>query len=128
MKEMSFVSDSSTEPDASRSSLDLSLSGSDENIQKNLAPRKKRKGVSATEEEANTKRNLMYDAAIKYIQQPQVTQASMTDEDMFGQYVASQLKFIPDAKIKLNIKARINNLFFMQQMETSSCVPDHFPD
>lgn len=128
MKEMSFVSDSSTEPDASRSSLDLSLSGSDENIQKNLAPRKKRKGVSATEEEANTKRNLMYDAAIKYMQQPQVTQASMTDEDMFGQYVASQLKLIPDAKIKLNIKASINNLFFMQQMETSSCVPDHFPD
>ena len=128
MKEMSFVSDSSTEPDASRSSLDLSLSGSDENIQKNMAPRRKRKGVSATEEEANTKRNLMYEAAIKYMQQPQVTQASMTDEDMFGQYVASQLKLIPDAKIKLNIKARINNLFFMQQMETSSCVPDHFPD
>ena len=89
MKEMSFASDSSTEPDASRSSLDLSLSGSDENTQKNLAPRKKRKGVSATEEEANTKRNLMYEAAIKYMQQPQVTQASMTDEDMFGQYVAS---------------------------------------
>ena len=128
MKEMSFVSDSSTEPDSSRSSLDLSLSGSDENIQKNMAPRRKRKGVSATEEEANTKRNLMYEAAIKYMQQPQVTQASMTDEDMFGQYVASQLKLIPDAKIKLNIKARINNLFFMQQMETSSCVPDHFPD
>ena len=124
MKEMSFVSDSSTEPDASRSSLDLSLSGPDENIQKNQAPRKKRKGVSATEEKANTKCNLMYEAAIKYMQQPQVTQASMTDEDMFGQYVASQLKLIPDA----NIKARINNLFFMQQMETSSCVPDHFPD
>ena len=128
MKEMSFVSDSSTEPDASRSSLDLSLSGSDENVQKNLAPRKKRKGVSATVEEANTKHNLMYITAIKYMQQPQVTQASMTDEDMFGQYVATQLKLIPDAKIKLNIKARINNLFFMQQMETSSCVPDHFVD
>ena len=97
-------------------------------FKKNMAPRRKRKGVSATEEEANTKRNLMYEAAIKYMQQPQVTQASMTDEDMFGQYVASQLKLIPDAKIKLNIKARINNLFFMQQMETSSCVPDHFPD
>ena len=73
MKEMSFLSDSSTEPDESRSCLDLSLSGSDENIQKNLAARKKRKGVSATEEEANTKRNLVYDAAIKYMQRPGYT-------------------------------------------------------
>ena len=38
-----------------------------------------------------------------------------TDEDMFGQYVASQLKLL-DAKTKLHIKVQINNMFLNEQL------------
>lgn len=81
------------------------------------------------DEETTAKRNLMYDAAIKFMQQPQPIQAtpvSLSDEDLFGQYVSSQLKLILDPQSKLNIKVKINNLFLMQQMETSSCASNQF--
>jgi len=56
----------------------------------------------------------MYEAAISFMQQPDpvaVAKLPPTDEDMVGQYVASQLKLL-DAKTKLRLKLQINNLFF----------------
>ena len=54
----------------------------------------------------------MYDAAIQFMQQPPPPPPQAKgDEDLFGEYVASQLKLINDLRSKLIIKARINNLF-----------------
>ena len=60
----------------------------------------------------------MYDAAIQFMQQPPPPPPQPKgDDDLFGEYVASQLKLINDPRSKLLIKARINNLFLTQQME-----------
>ena len=54
----------------------------------------------------------MYDAAIQFMQQPPPPPPQpKADEDLFGEYVASQLKLINDLRSKLIIKARIDNLF-----------------
>lgn len=122
---MSFVADANIEPDTARSTLDLtgrSPASSSDGTEDTPAtsyqqPRHKRK-VSTTDEESTAKRNLMYDAAIQFMQQPPPPpRQPKGDEDLFGEYVASQLKLITDLRSKLFIKARINNLFLMQQME-----------
>ena len=113
MADMSFVADGNIEPDKPRSTL-----MTEDNSQEKKGARK-RKGTG--HDELNIKRSQMYEAAIEFMRQPAppamapVQPPPLTDEDMFGQYVASQLKLL-DATSKLRIKAQINNIFFMQQL------------
>ena len=68
----------------------------------------------------------MYEAAINYMKQSSpVATAKLppTDEDMFGQYVASQLKLL-DCKTQLHIKVQLNNLFLNEQFnEMENVIP-----
>ena len=69
-------------------------------------------------DESSAKRSAMYDAAIRFMQQPPPPAPKPKDEEeLFGEYVAGQLRLVADPRAKLLIKARINNLFLMQQME-----------
>lgn len=132
MAEMQFVSDANTDPDSPRSSLDLSTgttpSDLDESSSSQPSKRKSRT-TGCVDDDTNAKRKLMYETAIKFMQQevqPPPPPQPATDEDMFGQYVASQLKLIADPQAKLNIKVKINNLFLMQQMEATMPVNQYF--
>ena len=71
------------------------------------------------------KGNLIYDTAIKYMQQPipaptQPQPVTKSNDDLFGEYVAGQLKLKDDQKSKILIKAKINNFFLMYQLEHHS--------
>lgn len=121
MADMRFLADSSIEPDTPRSTLMGSSSPDDcDDLQRQKGSQWKRRR-SSNEEELNSKRSLMYDAAIQYMQQNPgpATPPPPSDEDMFGQYVASQLKLL-DNYSKLQIKAQINNLFLSHQMREIS--------
>ena len=127
MSEMQFVS----EPDTPRCSLDLSTSTSSSDLDPpsiGQGSKRKRK-AGCSDDDTNAARKLMYETAMKFMKQEvQHTPPPkpVTDEDMFGQYVASQLKLISDPQAKLNIKLKINNLFLMHQMETTMPVNQQY--
>ena len=131
MSEMQFVSEPDTEPDTPRSSLDLSTSTtpSDHDPPSISQGSKRKRKAGCSDDGTNAARKLMYETAIKFMQQevqPTPPPQPVTDEDMFGQYVASQLKLISDPQAKLNIKLKINNLFLMHQMETTMPVNQQY--
>ena len=123
--EMSFVADGNTEPDRPRTTLDVTAmspstaeDGTDTPAANNQQPGRGKRRSSTADDDTKAKRNLMYEAAIQFMQQPPPPPPQpKDDDDLFGEYVAGQLKLVTDARGKLLIKARINNLFLTQQME-----------
>ena len=94
---MRFVGDSNVEPDRPRSTM----SAAKNSEQKWKVPSKRR---GSSDEDMNAKCNQMCDTTIQSMQQPAPTivllllnQPPLTDEDIFGQYVASQPQLL-DAK------------------------------
>ena len=106
---MSFVHDASVEADTPRSNLCPSSYPPNQSE----TPVRKRRNSS---DELAQKRSLVYDAALKFMRQPSaIPEASKTDNDRFGEYVASQLRCM-DPRAKMVMRAEINNLFFRQQL------------
>ena len=127
MTDMWFVADANVEPDKPRSTISPDKNAAESIDEQRWKPSRSKKRGSAAEVDMNAKRAQMYEAAISFMQQPDpvaVAKPPPTDEDMFGQYVASQLKLL-DAKTKLRIKVQINNLFFNEERNQIENVPLH---
>ena len=134
---MSFVANADIEPDTARSTLDITGRSSSSDVKEDSPatcsyqqpPSKWKQKVTTMDEETLLKRKQMYDPAIQFMQQPPPAPPQpKSDEDLFGEFVASQLKLINDHRCKLFIKAKINNLFLTQQMEQiSAAAPSSTP-